>query len=186
MIDRAEVLAGVGPGDIEEVKAWFRPERHHELDDLDIVPPPVVFDDLAFLDLGGRGLTLTFHGLAHTDADIVIGVTDTPVVFAGDIVEEAAPPYFGDGYPIDWVTTLDSLLATEPGAIVPGHGEVVDLGFVRQQRDDIAFCVETARRCHAGDVPINETPLAGSPFPPETTRELHRRTYRQLDETGPA
>ncbi len=75
----------------------------------------------------------------HTDNDIVIGIDD--VVFAGDLIEESAAPWFGDGYPTEWVATLDRLLDDVTGPVVPGHGDVVDRGFVLSQRDLIARAV---------------------------------------------
>ncbi|NNF69661.1 MAG: MBL fold metallo-hydrolase [Acidimicrobiia bacterium] len=176
-----EVLEAVGAAEIEAVKHWFRPERHHELDDLEVVPPTGTFDDMAFIDLGGRGLTLTFHGLAHTDADIVVGVTDAPVLYAGDIVEESAPPFFGDGYPLDWPLTLDSVIATRPEVVVPGHGDTIDLAIVEAQRSSIAAGVDIARTAHAAGIPVAEVPVSGSPFPEPTFRELVARSYLQLD-----
>ncbi|MBT8212883.1 MAG: MBL fold metallo-hydrolase [Acidimicrobiia bacterium] len=176
-----EVLEAVGPDAVAAVKHWFRPERHAELDDLEVVPPHHTFDDIAFIDLGDRGLTLTYHGLAHTDADIVVGVTDAPVLFAGDLVEESAPPYFGDGYPLDWPGTLDSVIATRPEVVVPGHGDTIDLAYVSEQRASIASTVEAARSAHTAGIPIAEVPVAGLPFPEPTTRSLFARAYLQLD-----
>ncbi len=69
------------------------------------------------------------------------------VVFAGDLVEEGAPPSFGDAFPLDWPATLGQLLdASGEGQVVPGHGEVVDRDFVAAQLADIAFLAEMARR----------------------------------------
>ena len=39
-------------------------------------------------------------------------------------VENGAPPYFGDGYPLDWPATAEALRrARRRGAVVPGHGD---------------------------------------------------------------
>jgi glyoxylase-like metal-dependent hydrolase (beta-lactamase superfamily II) len=93
-------------------------------------PPPATA-----LDIGGREVTLRHLGRGHTDNDIVISVAGTSVVFAGDLVEEGAPPAFDDAYPIAWGATLEALLPLTSGPVVPGHGAVVDEAFVREQRE---------------------------------------------------
>ena len=84
------------------------------------------------LDIGGRTIILHHPGRGHTDNDTVIGVDG--VVFAGDLVEEGAAPAFEDAYPLDWPDTIDALLRVVGGPVVPGHGDVVDRGFVTEQR----------------------------------------------------
>src|SRR5882724_6362621 len=51
-------------------------------------PPDRTFAEHATLDIGGRAVTLRYHGRGHTDGDITIGVD--AVTFAGDLVEEGA------------------------------------------------------------------------------------------------
>lgn len=93
-------------------------------------PPPT-----SVLDIGGREVTLRHLGRGHTDNDVVITVAGSDVVFAGDLVEEGAPPGFDDAYPVEWGATIDALLELTSGPVVPGHGAVVDEAFVREQRE---------------------------------------------------
>jgi glyoxylase-like metal-dependent hydrolase (beta-lactamase superfamily II) len=112
-----------------------RPEVAIELAQTPIVAPTRIFaPPTAVLDVGGRAVTLRHLGRGHTDNDIVITVAGASVVFAGDLVEEGAPPAFDDAYPIAWGNTLDMLLDLVSGPVVPGHGAVVDEAFVREQR----------------------------------------------------
>jgi hypothetical protein len=67
------------------------------------------------------------------------------VTVAGDLVEEGAPPSFGDAYPLEWPRTLDALLPRLHPVVVPGHGDVVDPAFVARQRDDLAVVADVAR-----------------------------------------
>ena len=111
-----------------------------------IVAPTHTFTTTASLDLGERTATLSFPGRGHTDNDVVVTVADARVTFAGDLVEEGAPPSFGDAFPLDWPTTLDTLIAAGPdGPVVPGHGAVVDWAFVREQRDLLARVAAAGR-----------------------------------------
>ena len=101
-----------------------------------IDPPDSVVDDVAVLDVGGRQVTLTHLGRGHTDGDLVVAVDD--VVFAGDLVEEGAPPAMEDAFPLEWPATLTAVLGLVHGPVVPGHGDVVDAAFVAAQRDELA------------------------------------------------
>jgi glyoxylase-like metal-dependent hydrolase (beta-lactamase superfamily II) len=105
-----------------------------------IDPPDSVVDDVAVLDVGGRDVTLTHHGRGHTDGDLVVAVDD--VLFAGDLVEEGAPPAMEDAFPLEWPATLTAVLGLVRGPVVPGHGDVVDAAFVAGQRDELAVLAD--------------------------------------------
>jgi glyoxylase-like metal-dependent hydrolase (beta-lactamase superfamily II) len=101
-----------------------------------IDPPDHLVDEEAVLDVGGRAVTLRHLGRGHTCADLVVVVDD--VVFAGDLVEEGAPPAMEDAFPLEWAATTSALLELVRGPVVPGHGAVVDAAFVTAQRDELA------------------------------------------------
>lgn len=95
------------------------------------------------LDLGGgRQVLLANVGPGHTAHDLAVLVPGDPeVVFCGDLVEESGEPQAGpDAVPARWPDALDRLLSLggEDALYVPGHGAVVDAGFVRRQRDRLA------------------------------------------------
>jgi glyoxylase-like metal-dependent hydrolase (beta-lactamase superfamily II) len=98
--------------------------------------PDRLVDDAAVLDIGGRAVWLRHLGRGHTGADLVVTVDD--VVFAGDLVEEGAPPAMEDAFPLEWPGTATALLGLVRGPVVPGHGAVVDAAFVAAQRDELA------------------------------------------------
>lgn len=100
----------------------------------------------AVVDLGDRTVAIAHLGRGHTASDLVVVAPgrdggERLVVFTGDLVEESADPAIdADSDVAAWPATLDRLLAVGgPDAIyVPGHGSVVDAGFVRRQRDWLA------------------------------------------------
>jgi glyoxylase-like metal-dependent hydrolase (beta-lactamase superfamily II) len=100
--------------------------------------PDHAVDRETSLDLGGRTVTLRHLGRGHTDHDLVVDVPDAALVFAGDLVEQGAPPDLGDAVLAEWPATLDALLALRPEVVVPGHGDPVDAVFVTAQRADLA------------------------------------------------
>jgi glyoxylase-like metal-dependent hydrolase (beta-lactamase superfamily II) len=104
-----------------------------------VVPPTELVPYAVKLDLAGRSVVLFHPGRGHTGGDVVAHVPDAGVLFAGDLVEEGAPPAVGsDAYPAEWPSTMDVLLSLRPNVIVPGHGNPVDQAFVAAQRDELA------------------------------------------------
>lgn len=160
------------------------PDLAAELAEVVLRPPDSLVDDRGSLAVGGRPVELAFHGPAHTDHDLVVAVPDVGVVFAGDIIEQGNPPYFGDGFPVAWPATLDAFLRAHPGTIVvPGHGAVVDRAFVEQQRQDIETLATACLQVVAGDRTPDEL-VASVPFPEPTAREALGRALLEL--TQPA
>lgn len=152
-------------------------DHHDEVLEVEIVPPEHTFSELVSLHIG-RTVDLRYHGRGHTNSDITVGVAG--VLFAGDLVEESAPPAFDDAFPLDWPDALDRLLACVEGVVVPGHGRPVDRAFVEQQKLDIAAVVELARAGFEQGKPAGEVELEGAPFPLEVAGAAVARSYAQL------
>lgn len=149
-----------------------------------IVPADHVFSSAAVIDLGDRGLELVHPGRGHTGGDLVVRVPDADVLLAGDLVEESAPPSYGDdSFPLDWPLTLDLVLelTTPATVVVPGHGAVIDRAFVQDQRAEIGVVAETIRDLAMRGVPVDEAlPATEWPFPRERLADAVRRGYEQL------
>lgn len=158
-----EALAVHGEEMKEGAKAWLPSEHHQAIDDVEVVPPDRTFSDRASLSIG-RSVDLSYHGLAHTDADIVITVPDAEVAFMGDVVEESAPPNFGDSYPVTWPLSLRLAMESVPDVIVPGHGDLVDRSFVVSQHEELVAVAELSTRLIAGEIALEDGVSAG-PYP---------------------
>ena len=132
-------------------------------------PPEMTFTERASIDLDGRPIELTYFGRGHTDNDIVIRIPDADVLCAGDLVENGAPPSFGDGYPMDWPETLSRLLPLigERTVVVPGHGAHADRAFVEASAAEIGAIASLAQRVHAGalslEAAVDEAPYSAAP-----------------------
>ena len=160
------------------------PEWSDEIDEIELVLPDHYVDDELTVDLGDRGVSIRSPGRGHTDNDLVAVVSDSGTVFAGDIVEESAPPSYGDDcFPLDWPATNARLLSwIEPGAtVVPGHGDVIDRAFVAGQNNAIEQVAQTIRELHAAGVLEADTLATGEwAFPRERLAEAVRRGYAEL------
>ena len=142
-------------------------------------PSTDVFDHSATIDIGDRSIGLRHLGRGHTDSDIIITVAD--VVFAGDLVENGAPPAFGDAFPLDWPDTAAAITAIAGGAVVPGHGPVADAAFAVEQQLELAEVARLAIARHSAGMQVDDAATAGGPYPEPTMAEAMGRAYIQLD-----
>ena len=167
-------------GDEEKARAResVGPERAHLIDEVVVTPPEYVVGTARAIDVGGRIVTLEYMGLGHTNSDLVVMVSDAAVLFAGDLLEEGAPPYFGDGYPMVWPDTVDRLRDHIRGVVVPGHGDVMDAATVTTQQEELAA---VARACADGLATGHFDPAAG-PYPEDTMLEAWGRATLEFEE----
>lgn len=163
-----------------------RPEWKDDFDAVEIVPPDYVFDDVAVVDLGDREVRLAHFGPAHTGGDLVAFVDDADVVFAGDLVEESAPPSFGaDAHPLGWPICNAAMLhhVAETATVVPGHGDIVDRAFVAHQQRELAVLADLIRELRAAGVDEAGALAAGRgrwPFPEEAFADAISNGYAAL------
>jgi glyoxylase-like metal-dependent hydrolase (beta-lactamase superfamily II) len=155
------------------------PDLADDLAEVVLDPPDRSFAETVRILVGGRAVWLRYLGRGHTDTDIVVEVPDAGVLFAGDLVEAGATPFFGDGYPLDWPETVSRLADLVRGPVVPGHGEVGDRRFVESQLAAFLEIARLGREVQAGRTTLEEA-IAASPFSDETSREPLERTMAQL------
>ncbi len=148
-----------------------RPEWTADFEAVEIVAPDHVFDDVAVVDLGDRSVRLRHFGPAHTGGDLVAFVDDARVVFAGDLVEEGAPPSFGpDCHPLGWPVCNAAMLEhiASEATVVPGHGDVVDHAFVARQLAELDMVADLIREAYDDGIDVNDAVAAGRgrwPYP---------------------
>lgn len=120
--------------------------------------PDRTFAERATIEVGGREVELRYVGRGHTDHDALIIVPDADVLFAGDLLEGGAPPYFGDGYPIDWPATVERLqtLVGERTAVVPGHGDVAGRAFVAESLEQLRGVAALGQRIHTDGISLDD------------------------------
>lgn len=161
------------------------PDLAAHLGEVVITPPDRTFADRAEIDLGDRIVALRYLGRGHTDNDVVALVSDAPVLFAGDLLENDAPPSYGDAYPTAWADTVgERLLPLIEGTVVPGHGRPGDLAFARENAAELRAMAELGRQAAAGAIDLDAA-VRAAPYPQETARDAIERSRLEFEAARP-
>jgi cyclase len=84
----------------------------------------MTFDHDISIDVGDREVQVKFLGRGNTAGDAVAYLPKERILVTGDLV--GAPiPMANDGYPREWIQTLQNLGQLDADKIVPGHGPVL-------------------------------------------------------------
>ena len=91
-------------------------------------PPTTTLSERMTLHRGGREIQLLFFGRGHTGGDVVVYLPEERALISGDLLLPGLP-FMGDGFPEDWVNTLEALKSLPTDVVIPGHGQPFeDLG----------------------------------------------------------
>jgi glyoxylase-like metal-dependent hydrolase (beta-lactamase superfamily II) len=167
-----------------DLRARFGDEAGDEYDRVVLTAPDHLVSERATLDLGDRGVELVHFGRGHTGNDLAVTVPSAGVVFAGDLLEESAPPAFGDDcFPLEWPDTARALVETRGAVYVPGHGDVMGLEAAQEQTGNLASVAILIRELFDAGVPaagaLHEA--AGRwPYPEDALVEAVARGYAAL------
>jgi cyclase len=102
----------------------------------------LTFDHDFAIDIGNREVQVKFLGRGNTNGDAVVYLPKDKVVITGDLVVYPLP-YFYDGYPTEWVQTMQNLGDLDAATIVPGHGRILhDKAYIYLIRDLIKSAVD--------------------------------------------
>jgi glyoxylase-like metal-dependent hydrolase (beta-lactamase superfamily II) len=156
------------------------PDHAKEFAEVVVTPPQYTFTDSMTVAFGGVDVEMRFLGRGHTDNDIAVSLPTRGVVFAGDLIEEGAPPSFDDSFPLEWPATLEELADMSGDVVVPGHGGIGSASFIRMQRDELSSLVDLARNRHAEGMTAEEASGLGGPYPQPTLLSAFRRAWLQL------
>jgi cyclase len=118
--------------------------------------PTIVFEDTMRLYRRDREIQLLHLGRAHTEGDVFVYLPKEKVVITGDAVI-GWTPFMGDGYPEEWVGTLDRLAQLDFTHIIMGHGEVAGRDWLRFFRGYVHDLVEAVRGQAAAGATVEET-----------------------------
>ena len=102
----------------------------------------LTFDRDFSIDLGNLVVQVKFLGRGNTAGDAVAYLPKEKIVVAGDLVVYPVP-YIYDGYPTEWIQTMQNLSQLDIDTIVPGHGPIMhDKTYLLLIRDLLKSAVE--------------------------------------------
>jgi cyclase len=116
-----------------------------ELKSLELVLPDLTFDKSLILHRRDRDIVLLFLGRGHTSGDVVTYLPGQKVVATGDLLH-GWMPFMGDGFPPEWVATLDALGKLDFEWIIGGHGEVKPKTHLTTFRNYLSDLIDETRR----------------------------------------
>jgi glyoxylase-like metal-dependent hydrolase (beta-lactamase superfamily II) len=117
--------------------------------------PTMAFERTMKLYRRDREIHLLYLGRAHTEGDVFVHLPKERVVITGDAVI-GWTPFMGDGYPEDWVSTLDRLAELDWDTLIMGHGEPAGRDWLRTFRGYIHDMVEAVREEAATGASLDE------------------------------
>jgi glyoxylase-like metal-dependent hydrolase (beta-lactamase superfamily II) len=95
-----------------------------ELKTMRVTLPSVTFDRSLILHQKTRTVEVLWMGRAHTDGDVVVFLPKEKFIATGDMLH-GWTPYMGDGFPYDWIKTLDNVERLDFDFALGGHGDVM-------------------------------------------------------------
>jgi glyoxylase-like metal-dependent hydrolase (beta-lactamase superfamily II) len=99
-------------------------------------PVDTLFDDEVRLDLGGVHVRVKGVGPNHTRGDTVMFVEEDRVLFTGDVVMSYFPSASAQAGSVDkWIANMAEFEALAPAVVVPAHGRLGDVQFIRSYGD---------------------------------------------------
>jgi glyoxylase-like metal-dependent hydrolase (beta-lactamase superfamily II) len=145
---KADVLAASNPDTKRNLESNLRQAETYlqELKQMKPTLPTRTITTTMTLTRQGREIQLHMLGRAHTDGDLFIYLPKEKVVVTGDALIDWMP-FLNDGYPEDWVQTLNVLEQLDFTHIIPGHGDVLpksNLTFFRGYLTDLIAGVKQA------------------------------------------
>lgn len=165
------------------------PEWAAKVAELEFARPTETVGRLATIDLGDLWIRVLGPGTGTgPDREAEVGAF-AGIALAGDLVEQSGPPAFGlDSFPLEWAATLERALELtgERASVIPGHGEPVDAGFIREQLAAIDSVAREIRGLHAAGVSAADALAEGNwPFPAQGLHDAIACGYAALEAAAP-
>jgi cyclase len=169
-----------------QIAAWIdeHPEDRWLVDELEIVYPSVIFDHRLVLDLPPK-LMVVEHMGGHTPDATMVDLPEEEVLFAGDLVFEGRVPVLLFAHFGDTLLALRKMEQLGARTVVPGHGALCDMGYVKRLADYLEALVEKVEDLH-GQGWDKEAVLGSKRLPQWWTEDrpdvLQANTARLYDE----
>lgn len=103
--------------------------------DSETLTPNSIIDERTELTLGGRNMIVFPSGSSHSPGDLMLWLPEEQVLIAGDVVYSDRMPSTFQADVRQWIAMLDELEQMQPKVVVPGHGNLTDVGGITRLRE---------------------------------------------------
>lgn len=117
--------------------------------------PTLTFERSLTLYKQGREIRLLFLGRAHTSGDIFVYLPKEKILVTGDCIIDWMP-FLDDGYPEEWVKTLNEVKKLDFTTMIMGHGQVAGRDRVAFFRNYLADLIVAVRKVAADGATLDE------------------------------
>jgi cyclase len=155
---RADLAAATAPDQRAKLQADLTLAEAYQAEVGALKPalPTMAFERTMTLYRHDREIQLLYLGRAHTEGDVFVYLPKEKVVITGDAVI-GWTPFMGDGYPEDWVGTLDRLAELDWTHLVMGHGEPAGRDWLKTFRGSVHDMVAAVREEAGRGATLEET-----------------------------
>lgn len=106
--------------------------------------PSITFSDRLTLYVGQYTFELIYLP-GHTAGQIAVYIPEERLVFTGDNIFHKVQAFFYQAYPDEWLQSLKRIGELDVDVIIPGHGEVCDKSYLKEQASFIEEWVEAVK-----------------------------------------
>jgi cyclase len=103
--------------------------------------PSITFSERLTLYVGKHSFHL-IHVPGHSAGQIAVLIPEEKVVFTGDNVCCKMQSFLHEADPYAWLESIDRIGAMDVDYIVPGHGDVCDKSYLREEKTFIQDCID--------------------------------------------
>jgi len=131
-------------------------------------PPTRTFSDELTLHLGQHTIEC-IHLPGHTAPQTAVYLPEEGVLITGDNIFHHTKTWIQEADPWEWLAALRRIAAYDTAAIVPGHGEVCDYRYAKEQADIVQSWIEAVedfvRRGLSEEEALKEPAPTVDPYP---------------------
>lgn len=143
-----EVMLTADIPQIKNTVAVIDPEGYSLMDDYCLNLPSITFSERMTLYMGHHTLHL-IHLPGHTVSQTSVFIPEEKVVFTGDNVTYQIKGFLHEADPFAWLESLKVIGELDADYIVPGHGEVCDKSYLKEEADYIQGAIDAVRQAIA-------------------------------------
>ncbi len=140
--------------------------------------------DKRVLRLGATEVDVLFLGRAHTGGDLEVFLPHEQVLFMSEVFSNRIFPSMANGYPSEWIDTLQRAEQLQPAWFVPAHGFVDSAAVLKEEERNYRAAIERiiaeGRRLHDRGVDVENATASAVLEPYDAWTRAGNNAYQAL------